>query len=229
MVQKKKLKPMKVSFVIPTLNEESGIGSVLEKIPKDLDCEVIVVDNGSTDRTVEIAKSLGARIIREKKKGYGSAYKTGFKHVGGEIIATLDGDDTYDPRDVKRLLKVMEEKKVEFVSGDRLKNLKKGSMTWLHVFGNNLISFSSNLMFGTNIHDSQSGMWVFYRDLLKRFNLEEAGMSLSSEIKLEAWKKARFVEEPISYYERKGKKTTNSFRQGFQIMRYLLKRWFSRA
>lgn len=217
-----------ISVVIPTLNEEEGIGPLLQKIPKDLDCEVIVVDNGSTDKTVEIAKRYGARVIHEKKRGYGSAYKAGLSSAQGDIIATMDGDDTYDPQDIKKLLKILEQKNVDFVSGDRLKNLKKGVMPPLNLIGNYILSFLSNLLFSTRIHDSQSGMWVFYRDLLEKFNLNEDGMSFSSEIKLEAWEKSRFVEYPISYHKRKGKKTMNVFKQGFQILVFLLKRRLSR-
>jgi len=217
---------MKVSIVIPTLNEEEGIDFILRKIPKDLNCETIVADNGSMDRTVEVAKKYGARVVHEKKRGYGSAYKSGFKHAKGNIIATMDGDASYDPQDIKKLLKVLKEKNVDFVSGDRLKNLKRESLPFLNLIGNYILSFISNMMFSTRIHDSQSGMWVFYKELLKKIELKEDGMSFSSEIKLEAWEKGKFVEHPISYHKRKGKKTMNTFKQGFQILIFLLKRRF---
>jgi len=214
----------RVSIVIPTLNEEEGIGLTLRKIPLGLNCEIIVVDGCSTDRTVEVAKKHGAKVIIEKRKGYGRAYKTGFKYGKGNMIATLDSDGSYDPKDIKSLIKVLRDKNVDFVSGDRLSNLEMGSMGTVHEFGNWLISMASNVLFGTKTHDSQSGMWVFRRDLLKKINLKENGMSFSSEIKLEACKKARFLEYPISYKKRIGRKKQNFLIQGYGIFKFLLKR-----
>jgi hypothetical protein len=214
----------KVSIVIPTLNEEEGISLILRKIPPDLNCETIVVDGCSTDRTVEMAKKHGAKVIIEKRKGYGRAHKTGFKYGKGNIIATLDGDGSYDPKHIKTLIKVLRDKNVDFVSGDRLSNLEIDSMSPIHKFGNWLISLVSNILFGTKIHDSQSGMWVFHKNLLKKLNLNENGMSFSSEIKLEAYKKAKFLEYPISYKKRIGRKKQNFFIQGYGILKFLFKR-----
>jgi len=215
-----------ISVIIPTLNEAEGIGYVLRKMPKEIS-EIIVVDGNSTDGTVEIAKKYGARIIIEKRRGYGRAYKTGFKYAKGKIIATLDGDGSYNPKDIIRLVDVLEKKKVDFVSGNRFRRLGKGSMSFVHYFGNFLISIILNILFFTKIYDTQSGMWVFYRNLLKKIKLKENGMSLSSEIKLEAYKKAKFLEYPIYYNKRFGKKKENTFKQGYSILRFLFKRRFS--
>ncbi|RLF75321.1 MAG: glycosyltransferase family 2 protein, partial [Thermoplasmata archaeon] len=94
---------MKVSVVIPTLNEERSIGKVLEMLPRREDYEVVIVDGLSTDRTVDIAKEKGARVVMERRRGYGRAYKTGFKEARGRIIVTMDGDLTYPAEMVEEL------------------------------------------------------------------------------------------------------------------------------
>lgn len=217
-----------LSIIIPTLNEENGIRIVLERCSTlSITKEIIIVDGGSTDRTVEIANEFDAKVIIEKRKGYGRAFRTGFKHAKGTFIATMDGDGTYDPRDIFKLFKLLENERNVFISGNRLKNLKKESMPLINRLGNRLISFMSRLLFDTNIKDSQSGMWLFRRNLLKKLRLKEDGMSFSSEIKLEAYEKSKFIEYPISYETRLGKKSMNAFKQGYGILKFLLKRALS--
>ena len=105
----------KITVVIPCLNEEEGIRMVLERIPRFVD-EVIVVDNGSTDATAEIAAGLGARVIREEVRGYGRAYKTGLLHAQGDIIVTLDGDHSYPVDSLSYLIEALIGADVGFVS-----------------------------------------------------------------------------------------------------------------
>ena len=87
-------KENRITVIIPCLNEEQGIESVLRRMPEFVD-EVIVVDNASTDRTSDVARSLGAKVIRENVRGYGRSYKTGFAQATGDLIVTLDGDHSY--------------------------------------------------------------------------------------------------------------------------------------
>src|SRR5258708_3904554 len=96
-------KGQKITVISPCLNEEQGIELVLRRMPEFVD-EIIVVDNGSTDRTPEVAKSFGARVIREDVRGYGRSYKTGFSFATGDIIVTLDGDHSYPPDAISYLL-----------------------------------------------------------------------------------------------------------------------------
>src|ERR1700734_432436 len=96
-------KSQKITVIIPCLNEEQGIESVMRRMPDFVD-EVIVVDNGSTDRTSDVAKSYGAKVIHEDVRGYGRAYKTGFASASGDIIITLDGDQSYPPDAISYLL-----------------------------------------------------------------------------------------------------------------------------
>ena len=96
-------KNQSITVIIPCLNEEQGIEKVLRRMPDFVD-EKIVVDNGSTDRTSEVAASLGAYVIREEVRGYGRAYRRGFAHATGDIIVTLDGDHSYPPDAISYLL-----------------------------------------------------------------------------------------------------------------------------
>src|SRR3989344_1379724 len=109
----------KISVVIPCHNEEAGIADTYRMIPKFVD-EVVVVDNLSTDKTAKIARKLGARVISEKKKGYGFALKRGIEEAQGNIVITIDGDGTYPIEDSVRPLKFLIEENLDFVSCTRL-------------------------------------------------------------------------------------------------------------
>jgi len=195
---------MKISVIIPTLNEEESIGLVLDKIPRDprYEWEIIIVDGDSKDRTREIAEEKGAKVIVEKRKGYGRAYKTGFDAATGDIIVTMDGDDTYPAEKVVELVEHLLTNNLDFVSCERFSLMKKGAMSLTHKVGNTILTWSTRLLFGVKIKDSQSGMWVFRREILKDLKLTSDGMPFSEEIKIEAWRKFKCEEVPILYRER---------------------------
>ena len=222
---------MKVSVVIPTLNEEESIGHVLDKIPKDpkYEWEIIIVDGNSKDRTREIAKEKGAKVIIEERKGYGRAYKTGFEHATGDIIVTLDGDDTYPAEKIVELVDYLVEKKLDFISCERFSKMQKGAMSFTHKVGNRILTIATRVLFGVRIRDSQSGMWVFRREILKDLNLTSDGMPFSEEIKIEAWRKFRCEEVPIEYRERKGDVKLNTWRDGFRNLMFLIKKRFGKV
>ncbi len=221
---------MKITVIIPTMNEEESIGGVLDSIPRDFaDVEILIVDTNSKDRTVEIAKAKGARVINEPRRGYGRAYKTGFEHAEGDIIATLDGDGTYPAEDIPRLVEMLKEEELDFISCDRLSTLDPKSMSLQHRIGNWVLAFTTNLLFGMHIRDSQSGMWIFKRQILPKLVLKSDGMALSEEIKIEVCKKGfRFKEVPIKYRERKGEVKLNTWRDGSKNFFYLFKKRFLR-
>ena len=108
----------RISVVIPCHNEEQGIAAVLEQMPALVD-EVVVVDNASTDRTAEVARTAGARVVYEARKGYGRAYKTGFAAARGDVVVTMDGDGTYPPDSIPLLLYVLVEERLDFISARR--------------------------------------------------------------------------------------------------------------
>lgn len=235
---------MRASLVIPTLNEASSIGHVLDTFRKaatdanprlfphdPLDWEILVVDGLSTDATRDIAQARGARVIVEPRKGYGRAYRTGFAEATGEVLATLDGDATYPAEEVPGLVRLLLDHQLEFLTCDRLSRLDPRAMTREHRIGNWALNTFLRLAFhryiraagGTEIRDSQSGMWVFRRDILAKVALTQDGMALSEELKIEVLLRGlRFEEVPIRYAERWGAPKLSSWRDGQKNLMYLI-------
>jgi len=198
---------------------------VLDSAPDWVD-EIIVVDNGSTDGTAQVAKSKGAFVISEKQRGYGRAYKTGFAHAKTDVICCLDGDHSYPISDLDRLIDVFFHYDVDFLSACRFPILNQESMSLKHWFGNKILSFVMAILFLTPIEDSQSGMWVFKRSILEHIKLTSGGMAFSQEIKIEVIKNAklRFKEEHIKYSARQGEIKLRPFRDGIGNLLFLLKK-----
>jgi glycosyltransferase involved in cell wall biosynthesis len=210
------------------LNEEQGIEQVLRRMPEFVD-QVIVVDNGSTDRTAEVARSFGAEVIREPVRGYGRAYKRGFAAATGDIIITLDGDQSYPPDAISYLLEALLHLDVDFLNASRFPVRDRHAMSLKHRLGNWVLSFAMSLVYFRWVRDSQSGMWVFRRSILEDFCLESDGMAFSEEIKIEALKssRVRFAEISILYSSRMGEIKLNPWRDGFYNLYFLLKKRFS--
>ncbi len=220
---------MKVSVIIPTLNEEESIGQTIDQIPKSDDQEIMIVDGLSRDKTREIATSKGARVVEEKRKGYGRAYKTGFREAFGEIIATLDGDTTYPAELIPDLVKQLEEEGLDFISCDRIKKAEKGSFTTVHAFGNWTLKVTMNILFGMKLNDSQTGMWIFRKEILKHLTITSDGMPMSEEIKIEAFqsKNVRSKEVNVPYRVRLGDKALNTWKDGIKNEIFLFKKRFN--
>lgn len=220
----------RTSVVIPTLNEGASIGKVIEELPKGL-LEVLIVDGNSTDGTQEQAASRGARVIVEPRKGYGRAYKTGFKEARGDFLATLDGDLTYPADRVGELLARLEADRLEFITCDRLTTLRREAMSGKHRLGNFVLSVTSRVLFRVPVKDSQSGMWVFRRDLLKDLTLTSDGMPFSEELKLEAFRarRGKCLELPINYRVRVGEAVLSTWRDGWRNLAFLFKKRSGRA
>jgi hypothetical protein len=221
-------KSQKITVIIPCLNEEQGIESVLRRMPEFVD-EVIVVDNGSTDRTSDVAKGFGARVIRENVRGYGRSYKTGFAYATGDLIVTLDGDHSYPPDAISYLLEAFLHLDVDFLNASRFPVRDRNAMSFKHKFGNLILSFAMSILYFRWVRDSQSGMWVFRRSILTKMNLVSDGMAFSEEIKIEALKNAgvRFVEISIQDTSRLGEIKLNPWRDGFYNLWFLVRKRFS--
>lgn len=215
----------RISVVTPCYNEEAGVAIILSDMPACVD-EVIVVDNNSTDRTAEVARRLGARVVVETKQGYGAAYKTGFQHATGDIIVTMDGDGTYPRGFIPLLLDVLLDENLDFITCDRTGHKSRGTGTPLRVFGNWLLGVMQAALFWFYIKDSQSGMWVFRRDILPLLDLTSDGMALSEELKIEAFtrKELKCAEVPIYYRPRVGESKLNLWRDGFQNLAFLFRK-----
>ena len=128
-------KSQRITVITPCLNEEQGIEQVLRRMPEFVD-QVIVVDNGSTDRTPEVARSFGAEVIREPVRGYGRAYKRGFASATGDIIITLDGDHSYPPDAISYLLEALLHLDVDFLNASRFPVRDRNAMSLKHRLGN---------------------------------------------------------------------------------------------
>ena len=218
----------RITVIIPCLNEEQGIGEVLKRMPEFVD-EIIVVDNGSTDRSSEVARSFGAMVIREDVRGYGRAYKTGFSSAGGDIIITLDGDHSYPVDAISYLLEAFRHLEADFLNTSRFPVQDPKAMSFLNKVGNLILSAAMTLLYFRWVRDSQSGMWVFRRSILKGMSLTSDGMAFSEEIKIEALKdrRIRFRELSIQYTSRLGEVKLNLWRDGFYNLWFLLKKRFS--
>ncbi|HYZ84625.1 MAG TPA: glycosyltransferase family 2 protein [Bryobacteraceae bacterium] len=220
-------KGQSLTVIIPCLNEEQGVEQVLRRMPSFVD-QVIVVDNGSTDRTAEVAESFGAKVIQEEVRGYGRAYKRGFSVAEGDIIVTLDGDQSYPPDAISYLIEAFLHLEADFLNASRFPVRDRNAMSFKHKFGNFVLSLAMSILYFRWVRDSQSGMWVFRRSILKGMRLESDGMAFSEEIKIEALKKSkvRFVELHIMYSSRLGEIKLNPWRDGFYNLWFLLKKRF---
>jgi dolichol-phosphate hexosyltransferase len=216
-----------ITVIIPCLNEEQGIEQVLRNMPEFVD-EVIVVDNNSTDRTSEVAASLGAHVIREQVRGYGRSYKRGFAGATGDLIITLDGDHSYPVDALSYLIEAFLHLDVDFLNASRFPVRDRSAMSFKHHFGNLVLSLAMSLLYLRWVRDSQSGMWVLRRSILKHMRLDSDGMAFSEEIKIEALKNARvrFGEISILYSSRLGEKKLNPWKDGFQNLWFLVKKRF---
>lgn len=217
---------LRLSVVIPCYNEEDGVREVIGRIPKAVD-EIVVVDNNCTDRTAEIATSLGARVVAEKRPGYGAAYKAGLAAATGDVVITMDGDGTYPPEEIARLVDVLADRKWDFLSASRFPLVDPKAMGWTNRMGNWVLTVTAMLLFFVPIRDSQSGMWVFRRAVLPKLKLTSDGMPFSQEIKLEAiLRGCRFGEEHIPYGARIGEVKLQKWRDGWLNLLFLVRKRF---
>jgi glycosyltransferase involved in cell wall biosynthesis len=215
-----------ITVVIPCYNEQEGIRQVLARVPPEVD-ERIVVDNASTDRTAAVAMEMGARVVPQPRKGYGAAYKAGFAAASGDVVATLDGDGTYPPEEIPRLVDVLLDRGWDFLSTCRFPLSDPRAMGWSNQLGNRVLTVATAVLFHHPIQDSQSGMWVFRRALLERLRLTSDGMAFSEEIKLEALRLGvAFGEEHIPYGLREGEVKLQKWRDGWANLVFLLRKRF---
>lgn len=212
----------KKSLIIPCYNEEPGLREILGNDFSLID-EVVVVDNNSTDKTTEVAKNFGARVVPEKKQGYGWAYRAGLAAAQGEIIIALDGDNSYSMKEALRLAEKLSQNKLDFISGCRFPLRNKKAMSFLNRWGNYFLTIAFVAITGKKIKDSQSGLWVFRRAILAEMSLRGQGMEFSEEIKMEALfnPKIRFAEMPINYHERWGEIKLRKWRDGLVNLLFL--------
>lgn len=220
-----------VSAVMPCLNEEVTLGLCIEKAQRafrelGVVGEVVVADNGSTDRSVEIAQALGARIVQESRKGYGSALMAGFAAARGRIVVMADADDSYDWASLGDFVKKIEEG-YDFVMGNRFKGgIETGAMPPLHRYlGNPVLSTLARVMYRIPIADFHCGMRAFTREAFDRMTVRTSGMEFATEMVVNASHVGlRIAEIPTRLYPDKRDRPPHlrSFRDGWRHLRFML-------
>lgn len=220
-----------VSIVMPCLDEEEGVERCIADAQSylsraNLSGEVIVVDNGSTDRSAELAAGAGARVIAESHRGYGAALLRGFTEAHGRILVMGDCDGTYPFADLEPFIDPIQAGDVDLVIGNRLTSkLDAAAMPWAHRhIGTPAISLIIRIFTGLRIRDSQCGLRALSREAFDRMSLQAPGMEFASEMLMEAARaKLRIKEVPIEYHVRVGDAKLRTFRDGWRHFRYLLK------
>jgi len=198
---------VRVSVIIPTHNEAQAIRRVLADLPADLVTEVLVVDSNSTDGTAEIAERMGARVLREPRRGYGRACLTGFSAANApDVVVFLDGDYSDRPGELPLLIAPILEGRAEITLGSRLaKRTDRDALPWHSVFGNRLAATMIRGLYGQRVTDL--GPFRAARaDVLRQLSLEEMTYGWAVEMILKGTLAGfRIVEVPVSYYPRIGK------------------------
>jgi glycosyltransferase involved in cell wall biosynthesis len=220
---------VELSVVMPCLNEEESVPWCVERAwlgieRTDLRGQVVVCDNGSADRSVELARQAGARVIEEPRRGYGRAYLTGIEAAVGGMIVIGDSDCSYDFSELYRLIGPLLEG-YDYVLGSRFAGtILPGAMPALNRYlGNPLLTAMLNSLFGLNTSDAHSGMRAFTRSAYQRMALRCEGMEFASEIVIAAARAGlRFTEVPITYHPRMGRSKLRRFRDGSRHVRFML-------
>ncbi len=219
---------VEVSVVIPCLNEAENIEECVRRSLQALEeagisGEVVVADNDSDDGSAELAVAAGARVVHERRRGYGSAYLAGFAAARGEYVVMLDADMTYPFEDIPKFVEALRDG-AQLVMGDRMDNIQPGAMHWMHRYiGNPLLSGTLNLFFRTGVRDAHCGMRGFRRDILPVLDLRATGMEFASEMVIRASKEQLDIREfPIAYHPRGGESKLSRFRDGWRHLRFLL-------
>ncbi len=219
---------LEVSVVIPCLNEAESIEECVRAARTALDeggyrGEVLVVDNGSTDGSGDLAAGAGARVVVQPQRGYGNAYLAGLAAARGRYIVMLDADMTYDANELPRFVAALEDGG-DMVLGDRMQSIQPGAMPWLHRHvGNPVLTGLLNRLFDTDVKDAHCGMRAVRRDVLPRLDLRTTGMELASEMVIKAAKAGLDIRQfPIEYHPRQGESKLSTWSDGWRHLRFLL-------
>lgn len=230
LADKTKLETPLVSIVMPCLNEEKAIGACIEKIQRafataNINGEIIICDNGSTDNSVTIAKNMGVRVVHQPIRGYGNAYLKGFASAKGSYLIMGDADDTYDFSLIPEFLNKLINERYDFISGSRyIEGFEDNSMPLLHRFlGNPVLTLILNSLFKTAYTDVYCGFRGFSRkayDLIKPIS---PGMEFNLELAINAGLAGLKIGEiPIRLYPRKGESKLRTLRDGWRSLRMML-------
>lgn len=221
---------IEISIVMPCFNEEVALPLCIAEALEALDemgisGEVVVVDNGSTDRSVEVALASGARVVRERSRGYGNACRRGLAEASGRFLVLGDADGTYDFRTLRDFVRPLLEG-ADMVIGSRLAgSIETGAMPWLHRrIGNPFLTSTMNLLFATGVSDAHCGLRSITRASYLRLSLGSPGMEFASEVLIEATRCGLTIEEvPIRYRRRLGgEPKLRALRDGWRHLRLMV-------
>lgn len=218
-----------VSVVLPCLNEEEAIGICIKKIQRtfasaNIDGEIIVCDNGSTDNSVAIAKTLKVRVVHQPIRGYGNAYLKGFADARGLYLIMGDADDTYDFGLIPEFLNKLLNQGYDFVTGSRYIQNGHQLIPFLHrFFGNPILTTVLNVLFQTHYTDVYCGFRGFSRETYDLIRPVSPGMEFNLELAINAGLAGlKTVEVPIQLGPRKGTSKLRTFRDGWRSLRMML-------
>jgi glycosyltransferase involved in cell wall biosynthesis len=222
---------VRVSFIVPAYNEAATIVEVLDRVSElELDKQIVVVDDGSTDGTAELVERWrdgrdGVVLLRKNNGGKGSAVRAGIAHAEGDIAVIQDADLEYDPADVPALIEPIQRGHADVVFGSRLSGGRpqRAYLFW-HLVGNRFLSLLTNVLYNTTLSDMETGYKAFRMEILRSLDLRQDDFGIEPEITAKICKrKLRVYELPIAYYGRtyaEGKKIT--WRDGFKAIRVLV-------
>jgi dolichol-phosphate hexosyltransferase len=202
-----------VTIVIPTLNEELGLEWVIKGLRSEGFLNLLMVDGNSIDLTVEIAKKLNVKVINQEGKGKAGAIVTAIKKINTRYFAVIDGDHTYNPKDVNILLE-----NAPFNNHVIGKRMDQKNIKYLNRFGNNMINFLFNTFFNSNLKDVCSGLYLLNTSFAKGLTIKSNGFDVEVEIAAQSAVKKTVGEVPISYSERVGIQKLNPLKDGFKII-----------
>jgi glycosyltransferase involved in cell wall biosynthesis len=218
-----------ISVVIPCLDEEGAVGAVIDQAWQGIEAshrtgEVIVVDNGSTDRSAEIAAAHGAIVVTEPRRGYGSAYLAGLAQARGNYIVMGDADETYPLHELDRFVEALDAGD-DLVVGSRFDGrIHKDAMPWTNRWiGNPILTGMLNVLFRVRVSDAHCGMRAVRREALPVLDLHSTGMEFASEMVFKAYRRGLAVSDlPIDYFPRTGESKLSRFGDAWRHIRFML-------
>lgn len=215
-----------VAILVPCYNEEITIAKVIDDFQAVLpSAQIYVFDNDSGDRTAEIAREHGAKVIREKRRGKGYVVRSMFQKVSADVYIMVDGDDTYPAEQVSTMLEMVEHDEADMVVGSRLQTYADQAFRPLHVLGNNLVRRLVNRIFGTNLTDIMSGLRVMNRDLVHGIVIQSTGFEVETEMTIQSLNRGFVIKEhTIPYRERPAGSFSklNTFQDGLRVLKTIL-------
>lgn len=221
-------KNLKISLCMPCRNEAKHLKKVIAQVPDIVD-EIIIVSNRSTDNTVEVARKLRAVVVEDNRVvhgvGYGFAHMTAIDRARGDIIVGMDADGTYPIRDIEKMIKVMIDDNIDFMSGNRFGHDNSSKTAPKLRFGVWLLGIEARLLYRVKINDILSGMWVFRRQIKEKIGLTMGDWNLSPQIKINAFTNdgIKAIEYPITQRKRFGKTHQQYFKTGFSHAFWIFK------